>query len=142
MTGQDMADFAFGLAEKIHSVGQGVMPDRICAWCKCGLGPDPRAEKARAASGAPISHGICPECARKLEADPKAVRWRKCEECDGEGYFLSYVGEENNAGMGPTRIPVEKWVRCEATDCESGYVAVEPGDEDYTVALVEHPNEL
>jgi len=67
MTGQDMADFAFGLAAKIHSVGY-VEPANYCAWCKRWLGPDPEAEKAKAANGAPISHGICPECAKKLEA--------------------------------------------------------------------------
>ncbi len=69
------------------------------------------------------------------------IRWRKCEECDGEGYFLSYVGEKNNAGMGPTRVPVEEEIRCGAPGCESGYVAVEPWDEDYPEVLVEHPNE-
>lgn len=43
-------------------------PARICAWCGCGLGADPEAEKAKQANGVPITHGICADCAEKMEA--------------------------------------------------------------------------
>lgn len=66
LTGQDMADLAFGVAAKIHSLGK--EPAKICAWCECGLGPNPGAEKVKQANGAIVTHGICPECAKKLEA--------------------------------------------------------------------------
>jgi len=113
---------------------------RICAWCGCGLGEDPGAEKERAAEGAPVTHGICYPCMEAMGFEEPG-RWKPCGECDGQGHFLTYVGEEANAGMGPTRVPVEKEVRCEAPGCVCGYVKVEAGEDGYEGAWAENPND-
>lgn len=57
-------------AERREIVGaQAVLIDRICAWCKKVMGQKQAGEPGD-------THGICPDCGAKFEADAQATRLR------------------------------------------------------------------
>ena len=57
------------------------------------------------------------------------LRWIPCEKCGGFAVRTRHIGEEPNAGMGPTHVPKELEVPC--GECRDGWVSLEWHEEGY-----------
>ena len=72
-------------------------------------------------------------------SQPELLRWVPCEECDGQGYTTTIIGERMCAGQGGPYEPVIREVKC---SCDDGYVQVDEGDSRWDTGTYAHPLDM